>query len=99
MLDRLYRAYFSEQRSVFDTDSLLALAVEAGLDGDEARQVLESEAYALEVAADLHAARMLGVSGVPFFVIDGRYAVSGAQAIEVFEQALTEAWAHRTTAS
>jgi predicted DsbA family dithiol-disulfide isomerase len=99
MLDRLYRAYFSEQRSVFDTDSLLALAVEAGLDGDEARQVLDSEAYAPEVAADLHAARMLGVSGVPFFVIDGRYAVSGAQAIEVFEQALTEAWANRTTAS
>ena len=99
VLDRLYRAYFSEQRSVFDVDSLVTLAVEAGLDANEARQTLESDAYAPEVAADLHAARMLGVNGVPFFVIDGRYAVSGAQAVEVFQQALAHAWANRTTAS
>ena len=99
MLDRLYRAYFSEQRSVFDTASLVTLAVDAGLDADETRRVLESDDYAPEVAADLHEARMLGVSGVPFFVIDGRYAVSGAQAVEVFTQALAHAWANRTTAS
>jgi predicted DsbA family dithiol-disulfide isomerase len=60
---------------------------------------LESDAYAQEVAADLHAARLLGVNGVPFFVIDGRYAVSGAQPVEVFQQALAHAWANRTTAS
>jgi predicted DsbA family dithiol-disulfide isomerase len=99
MLDRLYRAYFSEERSVFDIDSLVALAVEAGLDADEARQTLHSDAYAQDVDADLHAARLLGVNGVPLFVIDGRYAVSGAQAVEVFEQALAHAWANRTTTS
>jgi predicted DsbA family dithiol-disulfide isomerase len=99
MLDRLYRAYFGEQRSVFDTESLVALAAEAGLEADEARQVLDSDAYGQEVAADLQEARMLGVNGVPFFVLDGRYAVSGAQAVEVFKQALAHAWANRTTAS
>src|SRR5262245_61877595 len=99
ILDRLYRAYFGEQRSVFEIDSLVALAREAGLDPDEARQVLESDAYSREVAADLSEARMLGVSGVPFFVIDDRYAVSGAQPVHVFRQTLAHAWANRTIAS
>lgn len=99
MLDRLYRAYFSEQRSVFDTDSLVALAGDAGLDADEARIVLESGAYTPEVAADLSEARRLGVSGVPFFVIDDRYGIAGAQPIDIFRQALAQAWANRVTAS
>jgi len=99
VLDRLYRAYFSEQRSLFDTNSLVTLADEAGLDADEARRVLEGDAYAQEVAADLSEARMLGISGVPFFVIDDRYGVSGAQAVAVFRQALAHAWANRVTAS
>ena len=98
-LDRLYRAYFSEQRSLFDTNSLVMLAGEAGLDADEARRVLDGDAYAQEVAADLSEARMLGISGVPFFVIDDRYGVSGAQPVAVFRQALTHAWANRVTAS
>ena len=99
VLDRLYRAYFSEQRSLFDTNSLVTLADEAGLDADEARRVLEGDAYAQEVAADLSEARMLGISGVPFFVIDDRYGVSGAQPVAVFRQALAHAWANRVTAS
>jgi predicted DsbA family dithiol-disulfide isomerase len=99
VLDRLYRAYFSEQRSLFDTNSLVTLADEAGLDADEARRVLEGDAYAQEVAADLSEARMLGISGVPFFVIDERYGVSGAQPVAVFRQALAHAWANRVTAS
>ena len=99
VLDRVYRAYFSEQRSLFDTNSLVALASEAGLDAGETRQALESDAYAQEVAADLSEARMLGISGVPFFVIDDRYGVSGAQPVAVFRQALAHAWANRITAS
>jgi predicted DsbA family dithiol-disulfide isomerase len=92
VIERLYRAYFTEQRSVFDRDSLVALAGDAGLDQAEARDVLERDAYVDAVATDVREARSLGVSGVPFFVIDGRYGVSGAQATEVFTDALTTAW-------
>jgi predicted DsbA family dithiol-disulfide isomerase len=97
VIERLYRAYFTEQRSVFERDSLVALADEAGLDPTEARDVLDRDAYVNEVAADVREARSLGVSGVPFFVI-GRYGVSGAQATEVFGEALARAWEDRVTA-
>jgi predicted DsbA family dithiol-disulfide isomerase len=99
VIERLYRAYFTEQRSVFEPDSLVALAGEAGLDAAEVRDVLERDAYVTAVEADVSEARSLGVSGVPFFVIDGRYGVSGAQATEVFEQALARAWDERATGS
>jgi predicted DsbA family dithiol-disulfide isomerase len=91
VIERLYRAYFTEQRSVFERDSLVALAGEAGLDQAEARHVLDRDAYVDAVAVDVREARSLGVSGVPFFVI-GRYGVSGAQATEVFGEALARAW-------
>jgi predicted DsbA family dithiol-disulfide isomerase len=99
VIERLYRAYFTEQRSVFDRDSLVSLAEDAGLDGSEARDVLERDAYAEAVAADVREARALGVSGVPFFVLDGRYGVSGAQSTDVFAEALTTAWNERVTTS
>ena len=100
VIERLYRAYFTEQRSVFDRDSLVTLAGEAGLDRSEARDVLERDAYVDAVTADVLEARALGVSGVPFFVLGGRYGVSGAQATEVFTEALTKAWEEdRATAS
>ena len=99
MLDRLYRAYFSERRSVFDTDSLVALAKDAGLDAGEAREMLNGDAYSEDVDADIKEARLLGVSGVPFFVVDDRYGVSGAQPVDVFRQVLAHAWANRVTAS
>jgi predicted DsbA family dithiol-disulfide isomerase len=92
VIERLYRAYFTEQRSVFDRDSLITLAGEAGLDQAEARDVLERDAYVEAVTADVLEARSLGVSGVPFFVLGGRYGVSGAQATEVFTEALATAW-------
>jgi predicted DsbA family dithiol-disulfide isomerase len=92
VIERLYRAYFTEQRSVFERDSLVTLAGEAGLDQAEVRDVLERDAYAEAVAEDVREARALGVNGVPFFVIGGRYGVSGAQATDVFTEALTKAW-------
>ena len=95
VLDRFYRAYFSEQRSVFDRESLIALAAEAGLDADAARQVLEGGTYAEAVAADVAEARQLGADGVPFYVIAGRYGISGAQGADVFLRALTQAWNER----
>jgi predicted DsbA family dithiol-disulfide isomerase len=73
------------------------LAGEAGLDQAEVRDILERDAYVDAVTADVHEARSLGVSGVPFFVI-GRYGVSGAQATEVFGEALARAWEERVTA-
>ena len=93
VIERFYRAYFTELQSVFDHASLTTLAVDAGLDQDEVRQVLAGEAYADAVAADLNQAREYGISGVPFFVVAGRYGLSGAQPPATFEAALKQAWA------
>ncbi|GHE97337.1 DSBA oxidoreductase [Amycolatopsis deserti] len=90
--ERLFRAYFTEQRSVFDEDSLVELAAESGLDGDEVRRVLKDGTYAEEVRADIDEARALGANGVPFFVFDRRYGVSGAQSTETFAAALDKAY-------
>ncbi|GAA1509760.1 DsbA family oxidoreductase [Streptomyces albidochromogenes] len=96
LLDLAYRANFAEERSVFDARVLLDLAVEAGLDPEEARAVLEDEsAYADEVRADEREAAELGASAVPFFVLDRRYGISGGQPAEVFTRALEQAWESR----
>ncbi|MEU0158365.1 DsbA family oxidoreductase [Streptomyces sp. NPDC006261] len=96
LLTLAYRANFAEERSVFDDDVLLALAVEAGLDADDARAVLaDPGAYADEVRADEREASELGANAVPFFVLDRRYGISGGQPSEVFVQALEQAWKDR----
>jgi predicted DsbA family dithiol-disulfide isomerase len=92
LIERLYRAHFTERRSIFDRDGLLDLAAEAGLDREEARTALDTDAYADAVRADVERARALGATGVPFFVIDDRDRVSGAQPPDVFVQALIRAW-------
>jgi predicted DsbA family dithiol-disulfide isomerase len=92
VVERLYRAYFSEGRSLFDHDSLIALGAEAGLDAEEIRAVLTEGRYAEAVAADGREAHALGATGVPFFVIDNRYGVSGAQPTPVFAEVLARAW-------
>jgi predicted DsbA family dithiol-disulfide isomerase len=91
VLDSLNRAHFAERRSLFDHESLVELAAEAGLDPDEARQVLAGDGYGEAVDADATEAHALGSTGVPFFVIDNRYGVSGAQPTEVFTQVLDRA--------
>ena len=93
VIERLYRAYFTEKRSLFDHESLVELAGEGGLDRDEVRRMLASNGYAAAVERDIDEARRLGATGVPFFVIDNRYGVSGAQPRHVFSQALDRAWA------
>jgi predicted DsbA family dithiol-disulfide isomerase len=93
LAEGLHRAYFTEQASVFDHAALAGLAVDAGLDADEALAVLAGDEYARDVDADEAMARSLGVTGVPFFVFDRRYAVSGAQPPEVLAQALERTWA------
>jgi len=93
VIERFYRAHFTEGRSLFDDESLTTLAEEAGLNG--ARELLEDDHFSAEVKADHQQANALGANGVPFFVIDGRFGVSGAQAAGVFVDALTRAWETR----
>jgi predicted DsbA family dithiol-disulfide isomerase len=93
VLERFYRAYFTECQSLFDHLSLVRLAAEAGLDPEEVQRVLDEGTYAGDVRADGFEAMSLGVQGVPFFVIDGRFGISGAQPAELLAQALAYAWA------
>ncbi|WP_406142618.1 DsbA family oxidoreductase [Streptomyces sp. NBC_01089] len=95
LIGLLYRANFADERSVFDGGDayLVELAVEAGLDADGARAVLaDPAAYADAVRTDEREAAELGANGVPFFVLDRAFGVSGAQPAEVFTQALGQAW-------
>ena len=89
-VERFFRAYFTEQRSLFDRESLQTLAVDAGLDAGDVRSVLAGNDFADAVATDINEARMLGVSGVPFFVFDRRLGLSGAQPVPVFVEALKQ---------
>jgi predicted DsbA family dithiol-disulfide isomerase len=98
LAERLYRAYFTEQASIFDHSSLTELAVEAGLDRDDVIRVLASQEYGDAVDTDEAMAQALGVNGVPLFVIDRRYGISGAQPPEVIAQVLDQAWAEARTA-
>lgn len=98
LAERLHHAYFTEQASIFDHSSLTELAVEAGLDRDDVIRVLASQEYGDAVDTDEAMAQALGVNGVPLFVIDRRYGISGAQPPEVIAQVLDQAWAEARTA-
>jgi predicted DsbA family dithiol-disulfide isomerase len=87
---------FAEGLSVSDHDELTRVAVAAGLDEDEVRRVLASDEYADAVRADVAQARAYGITGVPFFVLDGRFGVSGAQPAEQVLAALEQAWGERS---
>jgi predicted DsbA family dithiol-disulfide isomerase len=93
MVERLHRAHFTEQQSIFDHQSLTRLAVEAGLDRDEVSQVLASGQYGDHVETDERMAQSLGATGVPLFVIDRRYGISGAQPAKTIVGVLERAWA------
>lgn len=90
VLERLYRAYFQEGRRIGDPEDLADLAAEAGLDREAVLTALRDGTFVADVDADLEQARAYGIQGVPFFVLDGRYGVSGAQDPEVFRQALQQ---------
>ncbi|WP_285665939.1 DsbA family oxidoreductase [Actinorhabdospora filicis] len=93
-VDAFYRANFAEAVPVNDIEGTVAAAVQAGLDEAEVRAVLaDPDAYAEDVRADEREAASLGASGVPFFVIDRAYGLSGAQPAETFTKALETAWA------
>jgi predicted DsbA family dithiol-disulfide isomerase len=96
--ERLLRAYFVDGADLSNPDVLVGLMKEAGADPDRARAVLESDEYADAVRDDIDEARALGANGVPFFVIDRKYGISGAQPTEIFLQALRTAHADEVPA-
>ncbi|MFB1082368.1 DsbA family oxidoreductase [Jeotgalibacillus sp. JSM ZJ347] len=90
--EKLLSAYFLESKHIGDHDQLVAIAEEVGLDAEKARDVLTSDQYMEAMTADIKKAAQIGVSGVPFFVLENKYAISGAQPDEVFTQALEKVW-------
>jgi predicted DsbA family dithiol-disulfide isomerase len=94
--ERLLRAHFTEGADLSDPETLVRLAGEAGVDTDRAREVLAGTGYADAVRADIELAQAFGATGVPFFVIDRKYGISGAQPAETFLQALRTAYAEET---
>ncbi|MEN0024878.1 MAG: DsbA family oxidoreductase, partial [Microbacterium sp.] len=95
MEERLMSAYFTEGKHVGRVDDLVELAVEVGLDADQAREALESSRHLQDVRQDQAQAQAYGIQGVPFFVIDGQYGISGAQPPAAFENVLRDLWAKR----
>jgi predicted DsbA family dithiol-disulfide isomerase len=92
MKERLFRATFTDGEPVGDVETLVRLAADVGLDPAEARSALTDARHADDVRADEQQAVALGITGVPFFVIDRTYGVSGAQPAEVLLQVLEQAW-------
>lgn len=95
MAERLFRANFTDNEPIGDKDCLVRLAAEAGLDSDKVRAMLASGEYADVVREQEEEGSRLGIRGVPFFVIDRKYAVSGAQSPAVFLDTLTKAWSEK----
>ena len=93
LVERLFAAYLAEGESLGDHDVLARLAAEAGLDAAAVRAMLAEDRHAAAVRDDEARARRLGITGVPFFVLDGRIGVSGEQTPDVLLDALTHAWA------
>jgi protein disulfide-isomerase len=90
--ERLFKAYFTEGKDISDHLTLIVLGIEVGLDGKAIKQMLDSDSFSTEVRNDEYKAQALGIQGVPFFVMNDRYGVSGAQPSDVFLQTLQKAW-------
>lgn len=88
LLELLYSAYFESAEPVFTLDQLLPYVTQAGLDAAAARISMESDAYSAEVESDAELARAFGANGVPFFVFDRKFGISGAQPFEVFVETI-----------
>ena len=90
--EALFKAYFTEGKNIADKQTLVDIAVSVGLKSDEVVEVLNSDKFLQEVEVDILTAQKIGVRGVPFFVFDKKYAVSGAQPTDVFLGALEKTW-------
>lgn len=90
MEEALFEAHFTHGKNIGNWEILTNIADQLGLDSNQAMSILESEAYIDEVKKDLSEARQLGVQGVPYFILNRKYAVTGAQPVEIFRQALEQ---------
>jgi protein disulfide-isomerase len=88
----LFKAYLTDGKDINNLDTLSELGMEVGLDKNEIDKVLQSDAYAEAVKQDIEMAQNVGVQGVPFFVFDNKYAISGAQHVETFVKTLEKVW-------
>ncbi len=87
-----FKAYFTEGKDIGNPSTLKDLALQIGLNEDEIKDALENDKYGYEVNQDIQEAQQLGVTGVPFFVMDRKYGVSGAQPVEAFTQTIEKAY-------
>ena len=90
--ERLFYAYYTEGQNIGDVETLVKLAAEIGLNSEEARQALITGTYAEAVRLDEYHAQQINVRGVPFYVFEDKYAVSGAQPSELFAEVLEKVW-------
>lgn len=90
--ERLFKAYFTEGKNIDDAQTLLLLSIEMGLDANKLADAMNNGEFTNDVIADINEAQQLGVRGVPFFVFNRKYAVSGAQESEAFTQTLEKAF-------
>ena len=91
MEEIFFKAYFTDGRDLNDTQTLIELGIKAGFDSNEVKEVVENEnLYLSDVKSDIKEAQEIGVQGVPFFVFDRKYAVSGAQPVEAFVNTIKE---------
>ncbi|MBZ4190784.1 MULTISPECIES: DsbA family oxidoreductase [Bacteroidota] len=92
MEELLFRALFEDGKNIADTELLVSLAEQLGIEREMAKDVLSSDKFEYEVKQDFMEARNMGISGVPFFVLNDKYSVSGAQPVEAFVSALTQTY-------
>jgi predicted DsbA family dithiol-disulfide isomerase len=91
--NKLYEAFFLNGELISDSEVLTRIASEIGIDADRVQEILDNDKeYDKEVVADIFQAQQVGAQGVPFFVFNNKYAVSGAQPVEVFSQVLTQVY-------
>ena len=95
LLEAMYSGYFEKKQSLFTREDLIAIAATVGISEAQVDSAITSQEFANQVLSDQSQARQYGANGVPFFVIDNKYGISGAQPQEVFDQTLTTALKER----
>jgi predicted DsbA family dithiol-disulfide isomerase len=92
LLEAMYSSYFEKERPLFSHSDLVLVATGIGIDADKVEEILTTDKFSDEVIADRNLAAQLGATGVPFFVFDMKFGLSGAQPLEAFSQTLESAW-------
>jgi predicted DsbA family dithiol-disulfide isomerase len=99
MLERLFSAFFTEGKHIGDHDTLILLAEDVGLNKEAVRNLLNGDQYRDAVQAEIQEGKRIGVQGVPLFVFNRKFAVSGAQSPETFLKILEQTWAEENASS